>query len=426
MLRSQHRIVRYDFRQGQVHPDRLRHGRDNDHLAAAKLLLRLYREGIGWTRQSLHNSVAETMSRLKSCPPRRIAAFCKLLDDHSEYRAERKAAVQLRQRVFTQAAAMHPLVERADGIFEHDVASARRSISEANNMPWNKLAATLFGDVVELQTLVAFNRDVEPHEFLAVYNVAQTQAALYRATSLVIDVRDDFKVILRHAKLAGLMHRVSRCDGGTDGYRFELDGPQSSIRETTRYGIRFARMLPKLLTCRRWQLAANVAGPGGRPFLLQLSPQDGLRSTLNPPEEFDSGLECSVFKQWQKHPVQGWILHREGDVLTHGQTVLTPDFVLRHPRTQRKIYLEVVGFWTPEYLTEKRRRLHEFLTLQSAPSRIRARWLLMFPRKNASSRELFADLHIPAVVFDKRRPAQDWIDAALSSSDQPVDDSYKA
>jgi predicted nuclease of restriction endonuclease-like RecB superfamily len=422
MLRSEHRIVRYDFRQRQVHPDRLRHGRDDDHLAATKLLLRLYREGIGWTRQSLHEGVAETLSRLKSCPPRRIAAFCKLLDDLSRYRAERKAAVQLRQRVFMQAAAMHPIVERADSIFQHDIESARRIISKATDMPWKQIEATLFGDVVELQTLVAFASSVEPREFLAMYNVAQTQAAMYRAISVTIDVHDDFKVILRHAKLAGLMHSITRLEDGTDGYRFELDGAMSSIRETTRYGVRFARMLPKLLTCRCWQLTADVAGPDWRRFRLQLSPRDGLGSTLNPPEEFDSGLERDVFDHWQKSPAQDWTLQREREVLSHGQTVLTPDFVLRHPQTGRTIYLEVVGYWTPEYLTEKSRRLHEFLTLQSRRSGTRTRWLLMFPKQNASSRELFAGLHIPAIVFDRRRPAQDWIDTALSCSDEPADD----
>lgn len=52
-------------------------------------------------------------------------------------------------------------------------------------------------------------------------------------------------------------------------------------------------------------------------------------------------------------------MDREGEILHKGQKVFTPDFVLRH-EDGRVVYLEIVGFWTPEYLEEKFKILDAF------------------------------------------------------------------
>jgi predicted nuclease of restriction endonuclease-like RecB superfamily len=44
-------------------------------------------------------------------------------------------------------------------------------------------------------------------------------------------------------------------------------------------------------------------------------------------------------------------------VLDLGAEVMIPDFALEHPDGRRAI-LEIVGFWTPEYLSEKLEKIH--------------------------------------------------------------------
>jgi hypothetical protein len=52
-------------------------------------------------------------------------------------------------------------------------------------------------------------------------------------------------------------------------------------------------------------------------------------------------------------------LIREGEILHKGQSVFVPDFAFRHiDGTQ--VLLEIVGFWTPEYLAAKRQTLGQF------------------------------------------------------------------
>jgi predicted nuclease of restriction endonuclease-like RecB superfamily len=56
---------------------------------------------------------------------------------------------------------------------------------------------------------------------------------------------------------------------------------------------------------------------------------------------------------------EGWTLQREGEILHQGQKVFLPDFVLRH-QDGRTVLLEIVGFWTPEYLQAKFQTLQMF------------------------------------------------------------------
>lgn len=387
MLTSAQSIVHYDFFRREIRPDRLSRQAHAHYLRAAASMLAIYRNGSGEIRQNLHRRVETVLDRLGDCPPRRAAAFCKLLDDASTYRDNRRNAASLRRRVFQAAAPLHPLVSRSEGMFEHTVADARKQIAEQLGCDWETVEANLFADVIELQSLQSFvwqddrGNELGPSDLLAAYNVGQVQAALYRAVSLTVLARQDLKTVVRHAKLAGLMHRITRIEDDPERprYRFQFDGPASALRQTWRYGVRFATFIPKLLTCREWQLRAAVLGPaaGGRRdavFHLNLSSEDGLASPKSAPAEFDSQQEAEIVRQWEIAAPEGWSLTRESEILQRNQTVVTPDFILRQRgRPHEPIYIELVGYWTPEYLEAKSRQLLAFAD---------RRWILIIPEKN--------------------------------------------
>lgn len=154
------------------------------------------------------------------------------------------------------------------------------------------------------------------------------------------------------------MHKIVRLEAGE--FLFRLDGAVSIARETRRYGAVLARFLPALVACRDWRLHAVVQSRFGSWKLgLDLSSNDGLTSHLPPPEEFDSQLERNFAETWGPGPQEGWNLVREGEVLYSGQKVFVPDFVFRHD-DGRIVLMEVIGFWTPEYLEAKTATLREF------------------------------------------------------------------
>jgi len=52
-------------------------------------------------------------------------------------------------------------------------------------------------------------------------------------------------------------------------------------------------------------------------------------------------------------------LVREGAILHDKQKTFVPDFLFRHD-DGTEVLLEIVGFWTPEYLEQKRQTLRRF------------------------------------------------------------------
>lgn len=406
MLRSEHAIISFDYTSMRVLPDRLRRGRDDVYIGAAETCLGIYRSGVGESRKSLHREVENVLTELGCCPPRRVAAFCKLLDDAATFNSDKSRAVKLRQRVFQIASPLHPIVSVREGIFEHGIAEAQARVCKELGMEWPDIASMMFADVIELQRLASFDDTMTGFDFLSRYNVAQTQAALYRATRVWIDARSDFKTILGQAKLAGLMHRIERLSekDGIPGYRFKLDGPGSVLRSTTRYGIRFAQMIPTLLVCRDWHLTAEILTVTKHRMRMTLNPADGLRSRSVRPDSFDSEIERTIDARWRVAPVEGWTWRREADLLVRGQSVMTPDFSITHPQTGRKLLIEVVGFWTPEYIAEKVARLKAFACEEESAN---LQWLLIFPKLPIP--EAITDLGLSMTCLRARDRPIDWL-----------------
>ncbi|HUO83754.1 MAG TPA: DUF790 family protein, partial [Thermoanaerobaculia bacterium] len=101
---------------------------------------------------------------------------------------------------------------------------------------------------------------------------------------------------------------------------------------------------------------ARIRTPFGSTASLRLTSGTGLRGEAAAPMPFDSGLERQFASRWGSEPRSGWTLERESEIIARGQTLYFPDFVLRHD-DGTTVLLEIVGFWTPEYLEAKERSL---------------------------------------------------------------------
>ncbi len=357
MLTRELAIAEYDS--GQVKPDRLSRTRHSHYSGLAESMLRIYRDGVGRMRQQLRSSIHGLFENELDCPARRIDAFCKLLDERATYEKDKRGkAAELRRKVFRLAAEKHPLVTSPDRLFESAEQSVKHQIANELGMSWGQIERLLFADVMQFHRLSEFAGYASADELLARYNVAQSQAVLYDAVSMVVWAKEDFKRILRYAKLARLMHTIQRRSDGT--YLISLDGPASKLRETRRYGVAFAKFLPALLSCRGWKMKAIIQhrrSSWQNQFCLV--PDDGLTSNVKTAELFDSKLEENFANKWGDQPRNGWRLVREGELLFQLQKVFVPDFVFVHD-SGRRVMMEVVGFWTPEYLAAKLETLSTF------------------------------------------------------------------
>lgn len=200
------------------------------------------------------------------------------------------------------------------------------------------------------------------------YNLALAQAVLYDATEMRIRVWDHFGTVFSYVKLFGLMHRIYPID--TDGERVEntdqaagyeavLDGPASLFSQSQKYGIRMANFLPALPLCDRWEMTAEILIDEmlGETRQFRLDHTEGLDSHYSAGKRFDSDVERTLARKWERATTE-WGLVREDDVFDLGAEVMIPDFAIKHPDGRRAI-LEIVGFWTPEYLKKKLEKIQQ-------------------------------------------------------------------
>ena len=355
MLTSEHSIVEY--KAGRAVPDRLRQKTHRQYIDYAEKMLSVYRTGIGLQRRQLHRQIEAVFADEPDCPVRRIQAFCKLLDDSSVFQADPSGeAAKLRLDVFSQAACFHPLVEQPDRLFEHQEKSVKSQLADKLGVSWDQIEQALYADVLAYQRLEEFAGYPNPGALLSRYNVAQLQACLYKAQSMTVLATDDLKTVIRYAKLARLLHDIVRL--GPSKYRIEFSGPATVLRGTRRYGVNFAKFLPALLACKGWKMTASLRTPWNQPAKLVLCDKDGFTSHLPGPDDFDSALEESFAKKFGTER-NGWQLIREGEIFYDRQKTFVPDFTFRH-KDGTEVSLEIVGFWTPEYLTQKRKTLQQF------------------------------------------------------------------
>ena len=337
MLTSEQSIVEY--RAGRVVPDRLTQNTHRHYVEYAERMLAVYREGLGLQRRELHRQIEGIFAEEPDCPVRRIEAFCKLFDDASVFQTDPAGkAAKLRMEVFSRAARLHPLVQLPDQLFEHDETKAKSQLAQELATPWDEIEQSLYVDVMAYQQLEQFTGYPDAAAFLSRYNVAQLQACLYRAESVTVTATQDLKTIIRYAKLAKLLHEITRL--GPSKYCIIFSGPASVLRETRRYGVNFARFLPALLACKGWSMEAVLQTPWKTSAKLVISDADRFTSHLPPPEEFDSALEESFAKKFG--PMRdSWQLIREGDILHEHQKTFIPDFTFRH-EDGTEVFLEGV------------------------------------------------------------------------------------
>ncbi len=231
------------------------------------------------------------------------------------------------------------------------------------------LESTLYSDLEEELVM----RDFQPMSsdlIVRRYNLSLMQTLLFKSLRFEFTSSGNWKEIFREVKRQGLIYSVDKGEGGgAVAYRVSVDGPLSLFKFTERYGTSIAKLVPWIASADRWTLKAEILARsrGGRVYNFETNDSEvrGIIATTDEEEEekgatatgtkagaFDSSVEerfAGAFAS--SYGSMGWTLRREPEPLVAGTHVLIPDFVFE--KRGAKVYLEVVGFWTPEYLDRK-------------------------------------------------------------------------
>ena len=215
------------------------------------------------------------------------------------------------------------------------------------------LAEALFADLPGERLVAAPEDPMSPGELALRTNLAIAQGLLFRSTALRIEMEGNARAVVRHAKLRGLICTVVPCDDQR-GTALELSGPYALFRRTLVYGRALSEILPQLAWCDRFTLRAECA-LRERAMVLQLDSRDPILPG-KPPRLYDSKLEERFARDFRRL-APDWDVIREPEPVRAGDALIFPDFALRHRGDGRRWLVEIVGFWTREYVERKLARL---------------------------------------------------------------------
>jgi uncharacterized protein len=327
--------------------------RDGDGRIVAFLdrVLRLVRRLEGRERRAVVEALRRQERRVRDAG--RLAGISRTILDACEFRVPpgAAAAAAVRDALFTARGSLWPPAHGDDRL-PYETAALMLDI------PAGEVDRLLYADAPAARLLARAPR-IDGRALLDRYNTNLARAVLLDATRVTLTARGGWRGIFRAVKLARLMYTLERAGRTRRSFRLTLTGPAAPwLARPQRYGARFARVVPALTRAPGWRLEADLlrAGAAVR-YTLDAASLPVPRRRGRP--RYDSRFESALAAEFAARlgaDREGWSLTREDSPIAAGETVFLPDFTVRH-RDGRTALIEIVGFWTPEYLEEKLRKL---------------------------------------------------------------------
>ncbi|AUG47144.1 hypothetical protein BVU17_06240 [Haloarcula taiwanensis] len=341
---------------------------DAERLAAR--VLGIYQGHVGESRETLEAALVDVEREADDF--KLVRGLAKLVEREATFETRAPVdPVRARRRVFEAAAGVgvvseaereQALAEAADH-FDTDAAA---------------LADALYADRDSRQILTDVDSRWGPAELRTQYNLSLAQTALFDATELRVRSSDP-KALVSAVKRLRLMYEIRRTETGRE---VVVTGPDALFSNTRRYGTRFARLLRTVAAASEWELTATIDDRGTE---RELTVSDGDISVpgVEPVTEvsYDSGVEADFAGRFAALDLD-WDLVREPEPLAAGEHVVIPDFAFewrpgadtgvrdtgRGRDSDRadgtagedapfRVFFEIMGFWTPEYVEKKLARL---------------------------------------------------------------------
>ncbi|TMA32427.1 MAG: DUF790 family protein [Deltaproteobacteria bacterium] len=231
------------------------------------------------------------------------------------------------------------------------VASAASNLGTSGE----ELERSLFADLPGERLVDLPSPRPAPHELALSTNLALAQGFLQRSSRISLGIEGNARAVVRQLRLRRLLCTVEP-SSKRQGALIEISGPYSLFRRTTLYGRALGSLVPVLRACDHFHLSADAV-LRGRELSVVVRSGDPIFPTIELTRRYDSKLEERFSLEFRKL-APDFDLVREPEPLRASDYLIFPDFAIFHRRDPaRRIFLEIVGFWTPDYLEKKLERL---------------------------------------------------------------------
>ncbi len=221
-------------------------------------------------------------------------------------------------------------------------------VAQAMKTTPDELILNLWRDLPAERTVVLPGGRPAELAIAAEANLRIIQRALLRCYDLRLEVSGNARNVVSTAAVRGLL-AVARRQG--DRVALHISGPLALFHRTTVYGRALGSIVPHLAWCEQFALEARC-DLGGGPATFRLQPPLLLPPSARP-NRHDSALEAR-FEREMARKAPAWRVLREPSAVDAGTHLVFPDFQLEHRvATDRRWWVEIVGYWTADYLAHK-------------------------------------------------------------------------
>ena len=234
---------------------------------------------------------------------------------------------------------------------ESDRAKALAQAAVLLDMSTQAVLDALFADLPDERMLLPLSRSQGPVELALACNAAMVSSMLAKALRVRIVARGQVRAVVRQVRLMGLLCQAT--PGETkDEVALEVSGPYSLFRHTRIYGHALATLVPRLAWCSYYCLEADcVLRDGVSVGRLVLSSGDPI-APAREISAYDSKVEEQFAREFGRLAL-AWDIIREPYAIKAGDSLIFPDFELRQRTTGEQWSLEIIGYWTADYVRKK-------------------------------------------------------------------------
>ena len=406
--------VRISSKLNQIRPVFYDSQEKNQLLLAVKLVKLFEQMGTeGVSKAKLDENILEIEAKYTDY--KLVRGICHLLEQRCVYALPGRTfphggnnnamnAINLRRKIFEESS------RNGYPATEDERKQILQKFATESDLTTDELEIAMWADLDKNKYLKNFE-SLSPLQLISWYNISILQSLLLNCVKLEFSVYGGFswKKILRKIKQLGLMYFLyhennleSEANQQTRNQEMvfnskkdkrvicTVEGPLSIVRLTDKYGTAMAKLIPLIIFTDIWSIDAiilrkSISGVR-KTYRFQISNKDKDlplfdASKVQPQSEsnmdsgsiyknaidnFDSIVEKKFMDKFLKFSI-GWNLIREPDplILSNGKAFI-PDFVFE--KYGIKVYLEIVGFWTSEYLKRKLEKIKDLLNTKSATS----------------------------------------------------------
>ena len=314
---------------------------DRAHRPLAARVLGAFADHVGRPRAAL-NDVLDTLESAAD-DFKLVRGFAALCERDAIFETQASVPPERVRRVVFEAAEAVGVVSEGDRDRALDRAADRLGVDAGT------VESSLYADRDVRQVLVDFDPRWTPDTLLDRYDLSLAQTALFDAVEVRVRSSDP-RAVISAVKRLGLMYEVRRTDTGRE---VVVTGPDHLFRRSRRYGTAFARLLRSVAKTAEWRLDATIDDRGTEREL-SLDGDDIGVPGVDPIAEptYDSSVEADFAARFSALDLD-WRLTREPEPLAVGSRVMIPDFAFDYRFANFRVFFEIMGFWTPEYVSKK-------------------------------------------------------------------------